>query len=272
MVREFAGDPRVETFVMSLGEPRLALSTFWTNLYLRGRMLFDENGAMGNGAYLQPDTAGVPASRTFVIGPDQTVAFPFFGHDPGRVIDKIHELLGDVAGDFDADHDVDDDDFDVFSPCFTGPGGYIDPSCGPGDFDGDDDVDCGDWYRFVQAWTEPHDPPEIGLFPQTLTLSVGRSGLSWTPVPGAGGYDVVQGDLQMLRDGAGDYAGALGGCVVDDHGETTLPYTIDPANGVGSWLLVRGVAGSTTMTYDTLTDSQVGGRDPGIESAPTACP
>jgi hypothetical protein len=255
---------------MSQAEAREPIEVFWRNLYLRGQVLFDESGAIGAGAYLQPDT-GVPASRAFVIGADQTVVLSHFSYDPHYIIDTIYGLLGSVEGDFDADNDVDTDDFDRFESCFTGPGGYRAPGCVPGDFDGDNDVDCHDWYAFVGAWTPLGDPPGLGQCSQVIHISLSRTELSWTAAPGATGYDVVQGDLQALRDG-GDFSTAVDGCLADDTVGNTLPYADDPLPGSGLWVLVRGVGGSVNMTYDCLEGSLVTSRDPGINAAVTACP
>jgi hypothetical protein len=255
---------------MSQAEPREPIETFWRNLYLRGQILFDETGAYGAGAYLQPDTA-VPASRAFVIGADQNVVLPHFSYDPDLIIGTIYELLGNVEGDFDADHDVDTDDFDRFESCFTGPGGYRAPGCVPGDFDGDNDVDCHDWYAFVGEWTPLGDPPGLAQCSQVVHISVSRNELSWTSAPGATGYDVVQGDLHGLR-GGGDFSTAVDQCLADDLDAGTLAYATDPPPGSAWWILTRGVSGAINMTWDSPEGPPVTPRDPGIDAAAAACP
>lgn len=255
---------------MSQAEEREVIERFWENLYLRGQVLFDEVGSVGAGDYLQPDI-GVPASRGFVIGPDQTVVLAHYSYDPHYIIDTIYGLLGSVEGDFDADGDVDADDFARFDSCFTGPGGYRAPGCVPGDFDGDNDVDCRDWYAFVGEWTPPGDPPGLAQCSQVVNISLGRTELSWTTALGATGYDVVQGDLMGLRDG-GDYSIAVDQCLADDVDASTLAYATGPPPGAAWWVLVRGVSGSINMTWDCLEGSLVASRDPGIDAAAAACP
>ncbi|HXV76741.1 MAG TPA: hypothetical protein VD788_10520 [Candidatus Polarisedimenticolaceae bacterium] len=271
MVREFAGDPRVETFVMSFPETRETLSTFWTNLYLRGTMVFDPDGAFSLFAYSQPDTPGVAASRSFVIGPDQSIAFPFFGHDPTAVTNRIYQVLGQPKGDHDGDGDVDSADLLALTVCFTGEGGYAEPGCLSVDLDDDADVDCHDWYRFRDAWTEGGEAPPIDSCPQTVELVVGLDELVLEPIAGAVGYDVVHGDLLELRDRHGDYATALRGCLADDLVDSVVSYTLEPAPGSGAWFLARGVTVDSAMTYDTGAESQVGDRDVAIEGSPLAC-
>ncbi len=71
-------------------------------------------------------------------------------------------LLGEIfTGDLDADGDMDVDDYLLFKPCFTGPGGGIIPGCGPSDFDADGDVDCDDYDTLAQYWTGAQPIPNI---------------------------------------------------------------------------------------------------------------
>jgi hypothetical protein len=257
---------------MSLPEPRESIATFWTNLYLRGAMVFDPLGDFSADAYTQPDTVGLPASRSFVIGPDQTVAFPFFGYDPTTITNRIYRLLGHDKGDYDGDGEVDSDDIPGLTACFTGDGGFAEPGCAPVDLDDDSDVDCRDWYLLRQLWTDPVDPPRIEPCHQTVVLTVETDELRLVPAPGAIGYDVVHGDLQELRDGAGDFAFAVRGCLANDLAEGVLPYSIEVPPGAGSWFLARGVTVSTDMTYDPTADSEMLDRDAGIAGSPLACP
>ena len=259
---------------MSQFDPREDVETFWTNLYLRGQMLFDPAPSQTSSIdYLQPDI-DVPASRAFVIAPDQTIALAHFGHDPDVIINTIRGLLAEIPfpGDFDNDNDVDLDDLDAFTLCFGGSGGDLDPACMAGDFDNDDDIDCRDWYLFLEAWTASGTPPAYAQCSQEIALSVSRTDLSWTTADGATGYDVVQGDLHALLGTGGAFDTAVDGCLVDDSIATALPHTDDPAAGQGMWFVVRGVSGSTNMTYDCAGSSLAGSRDAGIDASVSACP
>ncbi|UCC31477.1 MAG: M20/M25/M40 family metallo-hydrolase [Phycisphaerales bacterium] len=69
----------------------------------------------------------------------------------------VHVTMPDA--DYDDDGDVDQDDFDVFSTCYSGSGNPHDTGCELFDFDGDGDVDCDDSNVFEVLWTGPGDPP-----------------------------------------------------------------------------------------------------------------
>ena len=68
-----------------------------------------------------------------------------------------------LVGDLDGDKDVDRDDADAFANCLTATDGATNgpviQGCEPADFDGDGLVSCHDWSGFVQAWTQPGEPP-----------------------------------------------------------------------------------------------------------------
>ncbi len=128
-------------------EQEAPVETFWRNFYLRGQTIFDDTGGTVVGAYGQPST-GLPASRGFIIAPDQTLALPYFMHRPDFAIDKMCELLAAMLpGDLDADEDVDIDDYQLFFTRLRGPEAYETPplQCGAGDLDGDLDVDLADY-------------------------------------------------------------------------------------------------------------------------------
>ena len=255
---------------MSQNEARGVLETFWRNLYLRGTMLYDPDGTYGAIAYKQP-TTNVPASRAWVIGPDQTIVLTQLGHDPDDVIGTIHALLADIhlPGDFDDDGNVDLDDVSQFDACFSGPDNPVGPGCAPGDLDGDTDVDCFDWYELVLAWTEGGTPPGTAHCTAHTVLSLTRSTLDWGEIAGASGYDVVTGDLELLRDTAGNFGAAVTGCAADDHGPSSLPHAGSPPAGEAVWFLVRGVTVAGSLSYDSSTDTA---RDDGLDGAVSACP
>ncbi len=97
------------------------------------------------------------------------------------------------------------------------------------------------------------------------------AGLSWTPIPGATGYDVVIGDLGLLHASMGDFASSTTGCL--ENSDTDL-YAEDPGvvpPGSGSWHVVRAVnACAGNGSYDDGT--QQGSRDAEIAASAQPCP
>ncbi len=103
----------------------------------------------------------------------------------GYLVDAavVHVDLPDA--DYDGDGYVDENDYNEFTPCFTGPG--IPPS-GPGceffDLDSDNDIDCSDWDLFLMLWTGPPvEPPMFwlcNLLPAAAEMASSRC-LSVTP-------------------------------------------------------------------------------------------
>ncbi|MCH8880777.1 MAG: hypothetical protein IID34_12965, partial [Planctomycetes bacterium] len=64
------------------------------------------------------------------------------------------------SGDFDSDEEVDFYDFYFFQECLLPPAGFW-PGCAWADMDADGDTDCDDWALFLDAWTDPADPPGV---------------------------------------------------------------------------------------------------------------
>jgi hypothetical protein len=104
------------------------------------------------------------------------------------------------------------------------------------------------------------------------SLEVEKTLLSWSPGPEATGYDVVQGDLEMLIGSGGDFTTATTACLDDNRPHTTLPISGTPPTGHGLWFLVRGMNCAANGTYDTGSSSQVASRDGAIDASSGACP
>jgi hypothetical protein len=108
--------------------------------------------------------------------------------------------------------------------------------------------------------------------PRTMTLTMTDATIAWTPLPGATAYDLVRGDLAVLRASGGDFAAATGACLADDWPGTTWVEAADPPPG-GAWFyLARGLSCGGNGTYDTGGVGQTGPRDAGIDQAPGSCP
>lgn len=130
-------------------------------------------------------------------------------------------------------------------------------------------TDQGDAFEYAPTFETFNEVTFTTL--ERIVLTVGRTELSWTFLTGAGGYDVVRGDLGLLLDTGGDFTAATLECLANDHPTTTLPYTDEPvADGEGWWLLARGAVGGTG--YESLLSSQTGSRTAEIDLALDACP
>ena len=105
-----------------------------------------------------------------------------------------------------------------------------------------------------------------------ITLTAGPANWEWSTVSGALGYDLVRGDLGILRSTGGDFSPATDQCLANDSAGTTWPLGVDPAAGEALWYLVRGVLGTANLTYDSFGPGLFAGRDPAIEASGATCP
>ena len=99
----------------------------------------------------------------------------------------------------------------------------------------------------------------------------GPNELTWAPVTGATGYDLVRGTVSTLLVG-GDFTLSTDACVANDIAVATFPVSHTPAAGDADWFLVRAYNACGTGTFDDGSPSQVNPRDAGIEASPNACP
>lgn len=102
-------------------------------------------------------------------------------------------------------------------------------------------------------------PPGTCTNPLPGTCQGASASLSWTAIPGATGYDVVEGNLDDLHEGA-----LFGSCLADNTGGTSIPFVLTQTGSF--WQLVREVYPSTTGTYDE------GGGQSGSRDTLNACP
>jgi N-acetylneuraminic acid mutarotase len=102
--------------------------------------------------------------------------------------------------------------------------------------------------------------------------SGGDASISWAPIAGATGYDVVSGSLTALRASDGNFTTGTLDCVEDDTAILSTTDTSTPAPGDGTWHLVRAVNCGGAGSYDETSGSQQGSRDAEIAASPEACP
>jgi hypothetical protein len=105
-----------------------------------------------------------------------------------------------------------------------------------------------------------------------MRLRVASGEVEWDPMPEATAFDVVLGDVQILRQTGGSFAAATTACVANDRSGTSAPYSGAPLPGRAFWFLGRDIEGSVTGTYDPGDAAQVGSSDAGIAASPARCP
>ena len=103
------------------------------------------------------------------------------------------------------------------------------------------------------------------------SLSVGKTSLEWCAIDGALGYDVVEGDLGLLRSSGGDFSVATTGCLGNDLPGLSLSHVSAPRSGQGLFFLVR-FNGVASPGFDSVFDSQIGSRNAEIAASPSSCP
>jgi len=109
--------------------------------------------------------------------------------------------------------------------------------------------------------------------PADVDVSSTGSTITWSPVPGAGAYDVIRGGLLLLRSAGGDFSAASITCIDDDGTGLTATDAAVPIPGTGFFYLVRSLGDcSLPGTYDGTDGEQAAPRDAGIASTTGACP
>jgi hypothetical protein len=125
-------------------------------------------------------------------------------------------------------------------------------------------------YRVATSWRGP-----VPVGDTTLTLG-NKSGsnvdLTWTLLSSAAQYDVVYGDLNLLRSANGNVFLAFQvstlGCLAHATAGSPFTQTGNPSAGNGYWFLVRGRNCGGIGTYGHAT---AGPRDPGITASGHDC-
>jgi hypothetical protein len=107
-----------------------------------------------------------------------------------------------------------------------------------------------------------------------IELAVTPGMLTWTPVTGATGYDVVRGDLTMLQSSWGDFDLSLTGCDANAAAGATLAAPYAPGSGQ-FFFLVRADTSVCGLpwwgTYDSMAGSQHGSRDAEAQASAQDC-
>jgi len=96
--------------------------------------------------------------------------------------------------------------------------------------------------------------------------------LTWTDISDSLSYDLIRGELGVLRASGGDFSAATTECLADNHPTTSLSYSPDPASQQGFWFLVRQVTAVAAGTYDSGGPAQIEARDAEVAASGQDCP
>jgi hypothetical protein len=105
-----------------------------------------------------------------------------------------------------------------------------------------------------------------------LTFDKNKETMNWDSLfEEADRYDVMKGDLMVLRSSGGDFSSSLMGCIEEDSLDTQSSDSNDPGPGEGFYYIVRAQYDCKMGTCNTGQPGQVGDRDPEIESSSHNC-
>lgn len=139
------------------------------------------------------------------------------------------------------------------------------------------------WISFANSGANPFQlrtnwrcspPPSspVGSPLLTVVQSGSTTTLAWSGISGATGFDVLRGDLDILRATTGSFQLSTQQCLANNTIDATLSSPATPPAGAGYWYLVRGVNCAGVGTFDSGSPSQYGTRDDGIAASPNSCP
>jgi hypothetical protein len=176
------------------------------------------------------------------------------------------------------------DSFSVYSSLVSAssPNPWVTPGSGDpppppiADRDGDGLPDVIDFCPTVYDPTgvAPGPVVDVTLNPQPFPPGGGPAVqmLQWTGDPLVPSYDVVRGDLGVLRSNGGDFSQAVLGCLGEDIARTSVDTGPGPLPGQAFFFLVRG---NDCVGPGTWNEGQPGpisnDRDPEVNASPATC-
>ena len=118
-------------------------------------------------------------------------------------------------------------------------------------------------YGVTTGWCQSVIGVPTGIPDVSAALQGSDVRLSWPAIGQAAWYEIVRGDLAVLRSSGGDFDTATQSCVSDNDAGTVAVVSGSPGPSPGDayWYLVRGVNCKGKGTYDSGGGSQVGVRD-----------
>ncbi len=108
---------------------------------------------------------------------------------------------------------------------------------------------------------------------QGFVFENNKQTLRWDTEVDSYWYDVVRGDLNLLRSSGGDFTVSLSMCLKNNNPVNKYnDASFDPPVGEGYYYLVRGQTDCRHGTYNTPDPKQIGDRDAEIEASSNKCP
>jgi hypothetical protein len=128
-------------------------------------------------------------------------------------------------------------------------------------------------YAVRTGWNcaAPPPPPTDPPFTFVAKGSPTEAELLWDPIPGASGYDVTVGWIDVLRTHPAGFEAAIIECSAENTTTTSAYFPQVPPSGQGYWYLVRGVNCGDSGSYDSGGLGQVVSRDVPILSSGVDC-
>ncbi len=114
-------------------------------------------------------------------------------------------------------------------------------------------------------------PPPPVPFSVPVLQATDSTTWTWTPDVDAAGYDLVKGDLGLLRASGGNFVTSTTDCLGNDMTATTQNDAVMPTPGSASFVLVRAENCMGSGTYDSGGAGQAVSRDAGIDAAAISC-
>jgi hypothetical protein len=128
------------------------------------------------------------------------------------------------------------------------------------------------FYQFDDLF---HDNAIFSPHPTIALQVVVQRDLVWWTRPQVNpdvSFDLVRGDLGLLRATGGDFEEATLECLADNQAANTSPFTANPDPGEGYWFIARLTDEGAVGSYDEPSGSQVGSRDAEIDASSGGCP
>jgi len=98
-----------------------------------------------------------------------------------------------------------------------------------------------------------------------------RQLIGWQAVAGADGYDLVVGNLQIVRN-SGNFSNSILDCLQDSNSGTTAVASEQPAPGNPMYYVVRATSACKRGSYGSEAAEELPKRDTQIDQSPAACP